>query len=71
MSNSTSVCCELDWRLVLLRSLMMAAEFLFAESLEFKILTWLESREILINNQSRESFKSLILVLEIKAINQR
>ena len=38
----------------------MAAEFLVTESLELKILTWLASRE-LINNQCRESFKSLII----------
>ena len=37
----------------------MAAEILVAESLVLKILTWLESRELVINNQRRESFKSL------------
>ena len=42
---------------------MMAAEFLVAESMELKILTWLESQELLINNQCRESFKSLIILL--------
>ena len=45
-----------------IRPLIVAAEFLVGESLELKILTWLESRELVINNQRRESFKSLILV---------
>ena len=48
---------------------MMAAEFLVAESLELKILTWLESRELLINNQRRENSKSFLIYYSDLQVN--